>query len=67
MTYNIRSDKNEVITGFVLKSTGGSYAEKYAVSENMTFAVNGDVTSDGIVDATDASAVLTFYAASSVG
>ncbi|MCD7891255.1 MAG: leucine-rich repeat protein [Ruminococcus sp.] len=65
--YNIRSGKNEPISGFYISGNTGSAAEKYAKSNGIDFLdfssiPYGDTDGSGNVDAIDASMVLAEYA-----
>lgn len=64
--YNTYTGSTQNIPSFVIKGEKGSAAESYAADCELIFGTKilqkGDVTGDGIVDAIDASAVLTEYA-----
>lgn len=60
------------VRGFLIKGTAGSRAEAYANENGIDFIdpdnfLAGDVNNDGVVDASDASDVLTEYAGTSTG
>ena len=69
--YNTYTGSTQNIPNFVIKGEKGSAAEKYASDCGIIFGTRicqkGDVTGDGIIDAVDASAVLTEYALISTG
>lgn len=64
--YDSRLSSSENIPGFVIKGEKGSAAEKYASESGIIFGTKllqkGDVTGDGVIDAVDASTVLSEYA-----
>ena len=67
--YDTRQSSSENISGFVIKGEKGSAAEKYASENGIIFGTRvlqkGDVTGDGVIDAVDASTVLSEYALTS--
>ncbi|WP_303823991.1 leucine-rich repeat protein [Ruminococcus flavefaciens] len=67
--YDSRLSSTDSIPGFVIKGEKGSAAEKYASDSGLIFGTKilqkGDVTGDGVIDAVDASTVLSEYAMTS--
>ena len=67
--YDTRSSSYDSIPDFVIKGEKGSAAEKYASEKGIIFGTRvlqkGDVTGDGVIDAVDASVVLSEYALTS--
>ena len=67
--YDSRLSSSENIPSFVIKGEKGSAAEKYASESGIIFGTKilqkGDVTGDGVIDAVDASTVLSEYALNS--
>lgn len=67
--YNTYTNSTQNISGFVIKGEKGSAAEKYASENGLIFGTKvfqkGDVTGEGVIDAVDASTVLSEYALTS--